>query len=53
MDARHSLVWLYVMPQLDLEAELLARAADAAGRPHGVRAGLAAALPAKRTKGLR
>ncbi len=45
MDARHTLVSLYVMPQLDLEAKMLARAAEAAGhRPHGLRADLAARL---------
>ncbi len=44
MDARHMLVSLYVMPQLDLEARMLARAAEATGHSHGLRAGLAARL---------
>ncbi len=44
MDARHTLVSLYVMPQLDQEAKMLARAAEATGRPHSLRAGLAARL---------
>ncbi len=44
MDAVHSLILLSVMPALDLEAKGLARAAEAAGGPHSLRASVAARL---------